>query len=51
MSAPVHCLQLSELKSQALQFQTANEDQRRLETNAARDIKDVEAMLRGGPTG
>ena len=40
-------MQVDELKHQTQQQQTAVEDRRRLESNSARDIKDVEAMLRG----
>ena len=39
--------QVDELKHQSQQQQTAVEDRRRLESNSARDIKDVGAMLRG----
>ena len=44
-------MQVEELKHQAQQQQTAGEDRRRLESNSARDIKDVEAMLRGEACG
>ena len=44
-------MQVDELKHQAQQQQTAGEDRRRLESNSARDIKDVEAMLRGEACG
>lgn len=40
-------MQVDELKQHAQQQQTAVEDRRRMESNSARDIKDVEAMLRG----
>jgi hypothetical protein len=39
--------QVDELKQQLVALQDACEEQRRLESNAARDIKDVETMLRG----
>ena len=41
-------VQAAEFRSEVHKLEVSSEEQRRLESNAARDIKDVEAMLRGG---
>ena len=40
-------MQAAEYKSKVHKLEVSNEEQRRLESSAARDIKDVEVMLRG----